>query len=146
MPEKASCPACPRTDVSVNADGRLRMHAADGKRVTATNTACPGVYPAPAPDQIRPGSGLSFVCRVPAGPQGCGHQVQLTANHRARTHLTPQGTPCPEGSSAFAIAVDSDGFRADTADWNDAQWAALDRENGAEESANGNKCAETGIG
>lgn len=120
--KKGACGRCPRTDVSITATGGLRVHAANGRRVNEENPACPGSGEEPAAPQTAAGGGLRFLCRVPSGPEGCGAPVQLTANRRARTHLTPQGTPCPEGSSAFAIAVDVDGFKADTADWSEDRW------------------------
>lgn len=55
-----------------------------------------------------------YVCRIPAGPTGCGRAVQLTANGRARSHLNPQGERC-EGGSDWPIAVDDRGNRRDTA-------------------------------
>lgn len=54
-----------------------------------------------------------YVCRVPAGPTGCGRPVQLTANHRARSHLNPRGEKC-DGGSDWPIEVRSDGSRRDT--------------------------------
>jgi hypothetical protein len=87
----------------------------DSKRCKGAGQLPEGAHPAPA-------GSLRFLCRVPSGPTGCGHQVQLTANHRARSHLTPQGTPCAEGSSAPPIAVGPEGYRADTAEWTEEQW------------------------
>lgn len=54
-----------------------------------------------------------YVCRVPAGPTGCGRPVHLTANNRARSHLNPQGEPCGGGSD-WPIEVDVKGNRRDT--------------------------------
>lgn len=54
-----------------------------------------------------------YVCRIPAGPTGCGRPVQLTANDRARSHLNPQGAKC-DGGSDWPIEVRSDGSRRDT--------------------------------
>lgn len=123
MAEKASCTRCPRTDVSVNADGGLRNHAANGKKTTPDNPPCPGSGQPPAGARAeQTGDGIRFLCRVPSGPEGCGHPVQLTANRRARSHLTPHGEPCAEGGSAFPLAVGPDGYQADTADWTEADW------------------------
>ena len=116
---KGACTGCTRIDVSITATGGLRVHAANGKRVGPDNPACPGSGQKPKEAQAGP---VRFLCRVPSGPEGCGHQVQLTSNRRARSHLTPHGTPCAEGGSAFPIAVGPDGYRADTAEWTEEDW------------------------
>lgn len=38
--KKYSCQGCDRTDLSLTANGKVRSHAADGKRVSPTNPAC----------------------------------------------------------------------------------------------------------
>lgn len=117
---KGACPApeCPRTDVSITATNVLRVHAANGKRVSADNPACSGSGQPPA------GAGTAtpaapvvqgYVCRIPAGPGGCGQQVALTTNGRARSHLmSDMSTPCPGGSD-WPLRVDPAGNRHDTA-------------------------------
>lgn len=134
---RGTCSVCDKPNCAITDEGGVRHHFTDDPALQAgpDSRKCRGVGQPPAASAPAPTGGLRFLCRVPSGPGGCGHQVQLTANHRARTHLTPQGTPCPDGSSALPIAVDVDGFRADTADWTEDQWKAYDRENGAEESA-----------
>jgi hypothetical protein len=121
--KKGACPdlGCSRTDVSITASGGLRVHAANGKRVSPENPACPGSGQDPAQVPAPSGS-LRFLCPVPAGPGGCGHEVQLTANHRARSHLDGQDQPCAGGSD-WPIAVDADGYREDTSEWDEARWA-----------------------
>lgn len=128
MAERAECSVC-EAEVSVNADGGLRFH--HGKKpehyAGPDSKRCKGAGRPPQPVG-GPSGGLVFLCRVPAGPRGCGHRVQLTANHRARTHLTPDGHPCAEGSSAPPIAIDLDGYRADTAEWTEEMWSRVLRE------------------
>ena len=134
---RGTCSVCDKPNCAITDEGGVRHHFTEDPALQAgpDSRKCRGVGQPPKEAGPKQASGsLRFLCRVPSGPGGCGHQVQLTANHRARTHLTPQGTPCPDGSSAFPIAVDVDGFRADTADWTEDQWKAYDRENGAEES------------
>jgi len=134
---RGTCSVCDKPNCAITDEGGVRHHFTEDPALQAgpDSRKCRGVGQPPKEAGPKQASGsLRFLCRVPSGPGGCGHQVQLTANHRARTHLTPQGTPCPDGSSTFPIAVDVDGFRADTADWTEDQWAAYDRENGAEES------------
>jgi hypothetical protein len=109
---KAACPQCPRTDVSVVGGGVLRAHAANGKKITPENPACPGSGQAPRAET--PGAVAGYVCRVPAGPAGCGHVVGLTSNGRARSHLDNSGKSCPGGSD-WPLKVDADGSRTDTA-------------------------------
>lgn len=108
---KAACPQCPRTDVSVVGGGVLRAHAANGKKITPENPACPGSAGAPRTGEpVTPG----YVCRIPAGPTGCGHVVELTSNGRARSHLDNRNEGCPGGSD-WPLKVDADGSRTDTA-------------------------------
>jgi hypothetical protein len=40
--QKYSCQSCPRDDLSLTANGRVRSHAANGKRASAENPHCPG--------------------------------------------------------------------------------------------------------
>lgn len=41
-PQRYACRACNRTDLSLTANGRVRSHAANGKRPGLDNPACPG--------------------------------------------------------------------------------------------------------
>jgi hypothetical protein len=41
-PKRYSCQMCPRNDLSLTANGRVRSHAANGKRASADNPACGG--------------------------------------------------------------------------------------------------------
>lgn len=120
---RGACPECGK-DCAITDEGGVRHHFTEDpdKQAGPDSRKCRGTGQPPAGDQPS-GSALSFLCRVPSGPGGCGHQVHLTANFRARTHLTPQGEPCAEGSSAPPIAVGPNGYRADTADWTEADWA-----------------------
>lgn len=121
---RGACPVCGK-DCAITDEGGVRHHFTEDpdKQAGPDSRKCRGVGQPPAgaaPD----GRQLRFLCRMPSGPGGCGHQVQLTANRRARTHLTPQGEPCAEGSSAPPIAVGPNGYRADTAEWTEADWDA----------------------
>lgn len=119
---RGACPVCGK-DCAITDEGGVRHHFTEDpdKQAGPDSRKCRGVGEPPAGAQPS-GNALSFLCRVPSGPEGCGHQVQLTANHRARSHLTPQGEPCAEGGSAFPIAVGPDGYRADTAEWTEEDW------------------------
>lgn len=125
MAERGNCRCC-GNEYNINADGTIRYHLTDKAECQATpgSRKCSGVGEKPAGAQADP-SEIRFLCRVPSGPSGCGHQVQLTANRRARSHLTPHGEKCAEGSSAPPIAVGPEGYRADTADWTDADWERI---------------------
>lgn len=125
MAERGNCRCC-GNEYNINADGTVRYHLTDKPECQATpgSRKCSGVGEKPAGAQADP-SEIRFLCRVPSGPSGCGHQVQLTANRRARSHLTPHGEKCAEGSSAPPIAVGPEGYRADTADWTDADWERI---------------------
>jgi hypothetical protein len=118
------CPVCSK-DCAITEEGGVRHHFTEDppKQAGPDSRKCRGVGQPPAGAQPATPGGLSFLCRVPSGPTGCGHQVQLTANHRARSHQTPHGVSCAEGGSAFPIAVGPEGYRADTADWTEEQWA-----------------------
>lgn len=78
-----------------------------------------GGPPCPCDEELREMNGslpetvTGYVCRIPAGPDGCGRPVQLTANSRARSHLNNAGHPCG-GGSAWPLAVDKTGRRTDT--------------------------------
>ena len=114
---RGRCPVCSK-DCAITDEGGVRHHFTDtpAQQAGPDSRKCRGVGEPPA--GAAPAAGdIRFLCRVPSGPEGCGHQVQLTANRRARSHLTPQGTPCAEGGSAWPIAVGPDGYRADTAEW-----------------------------
>lgn len=132
---RGTCRCC-KNEYSINADGTVRYHlAADPEcHESADSRKCRGVgqrpeAPGPAPlpgetdadfaevraeHQEHEADPTGYVCRVPAGPQGCGRPVQLTANRRARSHLDPQGQPCGGGSD-WPLAVDAQGVRTDTA-------------------------------
>lgn len=115
---RGTCRCC-GNEYSVNADGTIRYHiAADPECQDASDEnsrKCRGVGQRPAGDDPVPAGDLAgYVCRVPAGPTGCGKAVQLTANNRARSHLDPQGQPCAGGSD-WPIEVDTRGNRRDTA-------------------------------
>lgn len=127
---KGICSCCGK-ECTLTVDGKIWHHhpqsqdgesvadcysGPDSKRCKGAGEPPAGARPEPTGDEIR------FLCRVPSGPEGCGHQVQLTPNHRARSHLTPQGEQCTEGGSVFPIAVGPDGYRADTADWTEEDW------------------------
>lgn len=123
---RGNCGCC-GGEYNINADGTVRYHLTDKPECQATpgSRKCSGVGQRPAGAEPDVAGQLSFLCRVPSGPTGCGHQVQLTANHRARSHLTPHGEKCAEGSSAPPIAVGPEGFREDTADWSEERWAEM---------------------
>lgn len=126
MAERGTCRCC-GNEYNINGDGTVRYHLTDKAECQATpgSRKCSGVGQKPAGAEPEVAGQLSFLCRVPSGPSGCGHQVQLTANHRARSHLTPHGEKCAEGSSAPPIAVGPEGFREDTADWTEERWAEM---------------------
>lgn len=140
-PERMECPCCTK-DTKINADGTIRYHFAaqpeyqlgpDSRRCKAVGEqwtwtpdtpklsidvrpSTPDVpetamaAPLPAEQPL-----LGYVCRVPAGPTGCGSVVELTANGRARSHLDPQGKKC-DGGSDHPIKVLKDGTRIDMKD------------------------------
>jgi hypothetical protein len=115
---------CGKKNCAITDEGGVRHHLTDdpAQQAGPDSRKCKGV--GQPPQGAAPAAGdVRFLCRVPSGPEGCGHQVQLTANRRARSHLTPQGTPCAEGGSAWPIAVGPEGFRQDTAEWTEEQWA-----------------------
>ena len=124
---RGNCACCGK-DCKITSDGKIWHHHPEGENAAdcysgPDSKRCKGAGELPAGAKAElSGSDIRFLCRVPSGPEGCGHQVQLTANRRARSHLTPQGTPCAEGGSAFPIAVGPDGYRADTAEWTEADW------------------------
>jgi hypothetical protein len=118
--KKGACTVCPRQDVSVTATGGLRVHAANGKKTSPDNPACPGSGQEPK-GTVQAGD-VHFLCRVPAGPGGCGKEVQLTSNHRARSHLNGPGYPCPGGSDWVIAVLGSD--RLDTSVWTEDEWKA----------------------
>jgi hypothetical protein len=108
--------------VSITATGGLRVHAANGKRTGPDNPACPGSGQKPKEAQAGP---VRFLCRVPAGPGGCGHEVQLTANHRARSHLNGQDQPCGGGSDWPLAVGQPESLTSDTTGWDDEDWEAV---------------------
>jgi hypothetical protein len=119
---RGTCSVCGK-DCAITDEGGVRHHFTEDpdQQAGPDSRKCRGVGQPPA--GAAPAAGdIRFLCRVPSGPTGCGHAVQLTANHRARSHLTPHGEKCAEGGSAFPIAVGPDGFRQDTAEWTEADW------------------------
>jgi hypothetical protein len=111
---RANCRCC-KNEYNVNADGTIRYHlAADPEcHESPDSRRCRGVGQPPA-GTVLPETGTGYVCRIPAGPTGCGRPVALTANGRARSHLNNPGHPCPGGSD-WPLAVDGAGNRTDTA-------------------------------
>lgn len=67
MAEKYTCPECGRDDVSLTANGRLRSHAANGKRASETNPHCPGGSGWPKHEHAynTPGTGGAFESPAP---------------------------------------------------------------------------------
>lgn len=119
---RGTCSVCGK-DCAITDEGGVRHHFTEDpdQQAGPDSRKCRGVGQPPA--GAAPAAGdIRFLCRVPSGPGGCGHAVQLTSNHRARSHLTPHGEPCAEGGSAWPIAVGPDGFRQDTAEWTEADW------------------------
>ena len=106
-------------ECSINGDGTLRHHQAPSPEFYAgpDSKRCKGAggRPAgePAPVSL-PETATGYVCRVPAGPEGCGRPVLLTSNNRARSHLDNAGNRCGGGSD-WPLAVAADGTRTDTA-------------------------------
>lgn len=65
--EKHACSRCSRTDLSLTANGKIRSHAANGKRASATNPHCPGGSDWPKHDCLTNQvfeKGTGWVCRV----------------------------------------------------------------------------------
>lgn len=127
QPERMDCPCCEK-NTKVNADGTIRYHFSDkpecqlgpdSRRCQAVGelwTWKPGTV-APAIDVPLPAvqAVAGYVCRIPAGPTGCGRTVQLTKNGRARSHLDPQDEKCGGGSD-HPIKVLEDGTQIDMKD------------------------------
>jgi superfamily II DNA or RNA helicase len=128
QPDRMTCPCCGK-DTKVNADGAIRYHFAHDPKChkTADSRCCRAVgeqwtwrpdddgqtapaAPLPAEQPV-----AGYICRVPAGPTGCGRTVQLTANGRARSHLNPQDEKCGGGSD-HPIKILEDGTRIDMKD------------------------------
>jgi hypothetical protein len=93
--KKSACPQCPRTDVSVVSGGVLRAHAANSKKITPENPACPGSGGNPAgadtgepPTEHTEGQAKCKECRMP---------YPLTSNGRIRSHLD-RGAPAADGT------------------------------------------------
>lgn len=121
--KRGTCSCC-KNEYSINADGTVRYHLTTKPEcqdpADPNSRKCRGV--GQSPEGAEPDRDVSFVCRVPAGPDGCGKAVQLTANRRARSHLDNQDERCPGGSD-WPLAVNAVGRPVDTADWTEAQWA-----------------------
>jgi hypothetical protein len=113
-PVRANCRCC-KNEYNVNADGTIRYHlAADPEcHESPSSRKCRGVGEPPEGTAL-PETATGYVCRIPAGPTGCGRPVALTANGRARSHLDNAGHPCPGGSD-WPFVVDEHGNRTDTA-------------------------------
>jgi replicative DNA helicase len=111
---RGTCRCC-KNDFSINADGTIRYHlAADPEcQESPGSRKCRGVGKTPEGTEENPPGLSGYVCRIPAGPTGCGRVVELTANGRARSHLDPQGRTCAGGSD-WPLAVDAQGNRTDT--------------------------------
>lgn len=130
QPERMDCPCCTK-NTKINADGTIRYHFSDKPECqlgpdsrqcravgkpwtwrpdgeTASETAADA--PLPVKQPVR-----GYVCRIPAGPTGCGSVVELTKNGRARSHLNPQDERCAGGSD-HPIKVLEDGTRIDMKD------------------------------
>jgi hypothetical protein len=97
---RGNCRCC-GNEYSINADGTVRYHITDKPECRdpedANSRKCNGVGQRPA-GADEPEAGAGYVCRIPAGPEGCGKPVQLTLNGRARSHLNNRDKPCGGGS------------------------------------------------
>jgi hypothetical protein len=95
--DKLPCPVCGKT-CTLTASGGMRHHLTDNPdhQSGPDSRKCKGIGMPPAGETGRPtGTGADgHQCRV------CRHPVVLTANGRARSHLTPEAVPrpCPGGS------------------------------------------------
>lgn len=106
---RGDCAVCGKNG-AITDEGGMRHHFTENPEQQAgpDSRKCKGVgqppagAAAPAEEDV-----LGYACR------GCNHPVELTANGRARSHLTPDGEPCPQGSS-YPIRVMKDGTRTDT--------------------------------
>lgn len=82
-------------DLSLTANGRIRSHAADGKRVTPDNPACPGGSDMPRDGAQAPADGppAEAACTAP----GCGFSYPLAEDGTLRKHLSriTDGAQCP---------------------------------------------------
>lgn len=110
-----TCDGCGKKECSITADGMVRHHQGPSPDFYASpdSKRCRGAGQPPRGAQGLPETGTGYICRVPAGPGGCGRPVQLTSNGRARSHLDNAGHPCGGGSD-WPLAVDSSGVRTDT--------------------------------
>ncbi|HEU5039527.1 MAG TPA: hypothetical protein VFT84_01825, partial [Gemmatimonadales bacterium] len=106
---RGDCSVCGKNG-AITDEGGMRHHFTEKAEWQAgpDSRKCKGVgqppagAAAPAEEDV-----LGYACR------GCNHPVELTANGRSRSHLTPAGEPCPQGSS-YPIRVMKDGARIDT--------------------------------
>lgn len=98
---RATCRCCDN-EYNLNQDNTVRYHlAADPEcHESPDSRKCRGANkpPAGAETVAAPETGAGYVCRVPAGPEGCGRPVQLHLSGRARSHLDSQDKPCGGGS------------------------------------------------
>ena len=111
---RGTCRCC-GNEYNINADGTVRYHlAADAEcQESPDSRKCRGVGKRPAGAPELPETVTGYVCRVPAGPDGCGRPVQLHDSGRARSHLDNSGHPCGGGSD-WPLKVLDDGTRRDT--------------------------------
>lgn len=106
---RGDCSVCGKNG-AITEEGGMRHHFTEKAEWQAgpDSRKCKGVgqppagAAAPAEEDV-----LGYACR------GCNHPVELTANGRSRSHLTPAGEPCGQGSS-YPIRVMKDGTRIDT--------------------------------
>lgn len=113
--QRYSCQECPRDDLSLTKNGRLRSHAANGKKATADNPACGGGSNFPVEsteyhthvfEYVEDGMGNSgSVCTV----KECG----MVEREDACTHPNGYGPNGCAGCGAFAPPED-DGLAAQT--------------------------------
>lgn len=111
---RGTCRGCGRENCSINADGTVRHHQGTKPEHYAgpDSKKCKGVGQPPKESTDLPRTVTGFICRVPAGPEGCGRPVQLTSNSRARSHLNNSGHPC-DGGSDWPLKVDPQGNVSD---------------------------------
>lgn len=111
---RGTCRGCGRENCSINADGTVRHHQGTKPEHYAgpDSKKCKGVGQPPKESTDLPRTVTGFICRVPAGPEGCGRPVQLTSNGRARSHLNNAGHPC-DGGSDWPLKVDPQGNVSD---------------------------------
>lgn len=102
MSEKYPCSVCDRTDLSLTANGRVRSHAANGKRPGPDNPHCPGGSDFPRHDcyeeqEFKRGEG--WVCKV------CGHVDERPTAEQVRNanYCISHGAPDDVFEQAEAV-------------------------------------------